>query len=69
MCGAVRNVKTLFSICRRKPEKGALTLSPIAHLPTVFPVGSIMAFDAGVDGCAYFVAALSDLDYEAVEPG
>ena len=49
--------------------KRTLRLSPVAHLPSIFPVGSIVSVNAGADGSVYLVAALSELDYVAEEPG
>jgi hypothetical protein len=59
----------LFSFFRNRSEHRILQLSPIAHLPTIFPKGELVAFNVGPDGCVYLVAALAELDYRTVEPG
>jgi hypothetical protein len=54
---------------KRPAVRRSLQLSPIAHLPSIFPSGRIVAFNAGPEGNIYLVAALSELDYRAEEPG
>lgn len=49
--------------------KRILHLVPAAHLPSIFPFGKIVAFNAGPDGNVYLVAALAELDYQTEQPG
>lgn len=61
--------RSLFSIFKRPALKRSLQLSPTARLPSIFPSGSIVAFNVGPGGEVYLVAALSELDYRTEKPG
>lgn len=66
---AQRKKRSFFSIFRRRSVKAILQMSPAAHLPSIFSVGKIVAFDAGPEGNVYLAAALAELDYQTEQPG